>query len=421
MVYRTDRAFAQEMDAKDPLAGYREKFFIPRGKNGEPETYLCGHSLGLRTKTARMYIEQELKDWSALGVRGHFRARHPWMPYHEFLTPQTSRIVGARADEVVVMNSLTVNLHLMMISFYRPTPARHKILIEYQAFPSDRYAVVSQIKLHGFDPRQSLTEIHPREGETVIRTEDIEALIDREGESIALIMMSGVHYLTGQVFDMERIARAGHAKGCIVGFDLAHAVGNIPLRLHDWDVDFAVWCSYKYLNGGPGSLGGCFVHRRHVRNKDLPRLAGWWGHNKATRFAMPSEFDPIPTAEGWQLSNPPIFSAAALRASLDLFDEVGMEQLREKSVLLTGYLEFLLSQVPKQEFMVVTPADPQRRGAQLSLRFHRNVKEIFKRLNDAGVVCDVREPDVIRVAPVPFYNSFTDVYRFVQVLTDRKD
>jgi kynureninase len=404
------------MDAKDPLRGYRDKFFIPRGKNGQEEIYLCGHSLGLRPKSARMYIEQELKDWSALGVKAHFRARHPWMPYHEFLATQTARIVGARGDEVVVMNSLTVNLHLMMISFYRPTPARHKILIESQPFPSDRYAIVSQIKLHGFDPRQTLLEIFPREGEATIRTEDVENLIDREGGSIALIMMSGVQYLTGQAFDMERITRAGHAKGCIVGFDLAHAAGNIPLKLHDWDVDFAVWCSYKYLNGSPGSLGGCFVHRRHVRNKDLPRLAGWWGHNKATRFAMPPEFDPTPSADGWQLSNPPILSAAALRASLDLFDEVGMEQLRTKGLLLTGYLEFLLTQLPKKDFTVITPSDPQQRGAQLSLRFLHNAKETFKRLSDANIVCDFREPDVIRVAPVPFYNSFADVYRFAQTL-----
>lgn len=438
--YRTDISFAQEMDASDPLAPYREKFFIPKGENGEESIYLCGHSLGLQPRTARVYVEQELQDWGAMGVKGHLQARHPWLPYHEFLTPQTARLINAKPEEVVVMNSLTVNLHLMMVSFYRPTPSRHKILIESNAFPSDQYAVKSQITFRGCNPKQSLLEVSPREGEAIILKEDIENFIDKEGDSIALVMMSGVHYFTGQAFDMESIVRAGHKKSCVVGFDLAHSIGNIPTKLHDWDVDFAVWCSYKYLNGGPGSVGGCFIHERHLRPAkdgiDLPRFAGWWGHNKATRFKMPPEFDPIPTAEGWQLSNPPILSLAALRASMDLFDEVGMGKLRVKSVELTDYLEFLLNQVPHSDFEIITPRDPTQRGAQLSLRFRINGKQNFKRLSAANIVCDWREPDlpdrpapalrdgqagVLRVAPVPFYNTFMDVYRFVHVLMNKKD
>lgn len=425
IAYRTDLSFAQEMDARDPLASYREKFLIPKEENSEESIYLSGHSLGLQPKTARAYVEQELQDWAELGVKGHLHAKHPWLPYHEFLSPQTAKLIGARQEEVVVMNTLTVNLHLMMVSFYRPSPSRHKILIEANAFPSDQYAVNSQIKFHGFDPKQSLLEVSPRQSEAIIRTEEIERLIEQQGDSIALIMIGGVQYFTGQAFDMEWIVRAGHAKGCVVGFDLAHAIGNIPLKLHDWDVDFAVWCSYKYLNGGPGSVGGCFVHERHLRPAksgiDLPLFAGWWGHNKATRFQMPPEFDPIPTVEGWQLSNPPILSVAALRASMDMFDEVGMEKLRAKSVKLTDYLEFLLNQVPNSDFEIITPRDSMQRGAQLSLRFPRNGKETFKRLTSANVISDWREPEVIRVAPVPFYNSFMDVYRFVQVLMDKKE
>jgi len=412
------------MDASDPLASYRKKFLVPAGKKGKNCIYLCGHSLGLQPTTAGEYIKQELNDWAALGVEGHFHARHPWVPYHELMNPQVARLAGAEPGEVVVMNSLTVNLHLAMVSFYRPDPSRNKILVEANAFPSDRYAVRSQMALHGIDPAHSLIEASPREGETTLRVEDVESLIDREGKDIALILMGGVQYFTGQAFDMERIVRAGHAKGCVVGFDLAHAIGNIPLRLHDWGVDFAVWCSYKYLNGGPGSLAGLFIHERHVRNQKLPRLAGWWGHDKATRFEMPAEFVPIPTAEGWQLSNPPILSAAALRASLDVFDTVGMERLREKSEQLTGYLEYLLGRSHKN-FVIITPRETRDRGAQLSLLFRNAGQDTFQRLTAADVVCDWREADmrsghggVIRVAPVPLYNSFTDVFRFAQVLAD---
>jgi len=406
------------MDANDPLAKYRERFFIPKGKDGEDCIYLCGNSLGLQPKSVRAYVEQELKDWEMLGVEGHFHAKHPWMPYHELLTEQTARLVGARPIEVVVMNSLTVNLHLMMVSFYRPTPTRYKIIIEEDTFPSDQYAVKSQIRFHGFDPQTSLIELQPRAGEATIRTEDIEALIKKEGAAVALIMLGGVNYYTGQAFEMEKIAAAGHAAGCVVGFDLAHAVGNVPLRIHDWNVDFAVWCSYKYLNGGPGSIAGCFVHERHANNSSLPRFAGWWGHNKQTRFLMGPDFDAIPGAEGWQLSNPPILQMAALRASMEIFDEAGMERLRTKSELLTGYLEFFLDQHSSENFSIITPRDPKQRGAQLSIRVHSDGKALFTKLTEKSIICDWREPDVIRVASVPLYNTFVDVFRFAEIFSE---
>ncbi|NUO82039.1 kynureninase [candidate division KSB1 bacterium] len=410
-----DLAFAREMDAADPLASYRERFLFPKKRDGQECLYFCGNSLGLQPRTAQAYIEQELRDWAELGVEGHFHAQHPWLSYHEFLTEQTARLVGALPQEVVAMNSLTVNLHLLMLSFYRPTHERHKILIEAHAFPSDQYAVQSQLEFHGYDPRTALLEMPPREGEYDLRTEDIEAFIAREGKSIALIMLGGVNYATGQAFDMKRITAAGHAQGCVVGFDLAHAAGNLILALHDWEVDFAVWCSYKYLNAGPGGIAGCFVHERHGRNFDLPRLAGWWGHNKQTRFLMGPEFEALPGAEGWQLSNPPIFQLAALRAAMDIFDEVGMTALRAKSVLLTGYLEYLLMREPARNFTIITPRDPEQRGAQLSLRMHKNGKTILQRLLGQNVICDWREPDLIRVAPAPLYNSFEEVYRFTEI------
>jgi kynureninase len=412
--FETSAAFAAEMDAQDPLRHFRERFHFPKAANGEPYIYLCGHSLGLQPKTVREYVEQELKDWELLGVEAHFRGRHPWMPYHEFLAKQAARLVGAKPSEVVVMNSLTVNLHLMMVSFYRPTAQRHKIVIEGSAFPSDQYAVKSQLKFHGFDPAASLIELRPRAGEATLRDEDIVALIEREGDSIALIMLGGVNYSSGQAFDMQAITKAGHAQGCAVGFDLAHAAGNLLLHLHDWDVDFAVWCSYKYLNGGPGCIGGCFVHERHAHDATLPRFAGWWGHDPATRFSMGPDFHPTPGADGWQLSNPSILSMAALRASLDLFEEAGIENLRAKSLSLTGYLEFLLDHCASRKFEILTPRDPQRRGAQLSLRMKSAGREICDRLAEAGVLCDWREPDILRAAPVPLYNSYQDVYGFVQ-------
>ena len=411
--FQSGEDFAIAMDERDPLKGYRERFLLPR-TDGIDCVYLCGHSLGLQPKTAARYIEQELRDWAELGVEGHFRATNPWMPYHKLLTEQTAELVGAKPLEVVVMNSLTVNLHLMMISFYRPTKKRHKIVVERGAFPSDQYAVQSQIRFHGFDPTIALIELTPRPGESCLRDEDIDSVIEREGNEIALIMLGGVNYATGQAFDMARITRSGHARGCVVGFDLAHAAGNMPLKLHEWDADFAVWCSYKYLNGGPGCAGGCFVHERHARAWDLPRLAGWWGHDEQSRFEMGPNFQPMPGADGWQLSNPSIVSLAALRASMEIFHEAGMERLRAKSISLTGYLEFLLSQNSSANFSIITPREKERRGAQLSVRVPQNGRALCERLAREGIVGDWREPDTFRVAPVPLYNSYRDVFRFVQ-------
>ena len=416
--FEPTRAFARRMDAEDPLSEFRDRFLIPRRPDGEAVVYFAGNSLGLQPKTTRAYVDAELEDWAKYGVEGHFQARHPWMPYHEFLTEQTARLVGAKPNEVVVMNSLTVNLHLMMVSFYRPTPARHKIIIEGHAFPSDRYAVASQIRFHGYDPAEALVELRPRPGEATLRTEDIEAVIEREGPATALVMLGGVNYYTGQAFEMDRITRAARAQGCAVGFDLAHAAGNLALRLHEWGPDFAVWCSYKYLNAGPGSLAGCFVHERHARRFDLPRFAGWWGHDKATRFRMPDTFEPMPGAEGWQLSNPPILPLAALRASMDLFDEAGIERLRAKSERLTGYLAYLLERLGRDAAEILTPADPRQRGCQLSIRVREGGRTVFDRLTAAGIVCDWREPDAIRAAPVPLYNTFEDVYRFAEVFAE---
>jgi len=406
--------FAAEMDARDPLACFRDRFFIPKTKDGADCVYLCGHSLGLQPKAVSSHIEQELRDWAELGVEAHFEARNPWMPYHRLLTKQTASLVGAQPSEVVVMNSLTVNLHLMMVSFYRPTAERHKILVERGAFPSDQYAVKSQIRFHGFDPATSLLELTPREGEFCMRDEDIESLIEREGDSIALILLGGVNYVTGQAFDVATITKAGHRKGCVVGFDLAHAVGNIPLHLHGWGPDFAVWCNYKYLNGGPGCVGGCFVHERNARAQEMPRFAGWWGHNESTRFQMRPDFHPMPGAEGWQLSNPPILALAALRASLEIFAEAGIQPLRVKSIGLTGYLNFLLDQHDSSKFSVITPQDEEKRGAQLSIRLPDQGRQVCDRLAAAGLIGDWREPDIFRVAPVPLYNSYQDVYRFAQ-------
>lgn len=412
--FDTSAKFAAEMDARDPLAPFRDEFHIPPAPDGSPSVYLCGHSLGLQPKRACEYIEQELHDWAKLGVEAHFRGRNPWMPYHRLLTENMAGVVGAEPAEVVVMNSLTVNLHLMMVSFYRPTAQRHKIVIEAGAFPSDRYAVESQIRFHGLDPAQSLIELRPRPSEATVRHEDIEALLDRDGSSIALVMLGGVNYATGQLFDMGAITRAGHAQGCVVAFDLAHAAGNVPVRLHDWDVDFAVWCTYKYLNGGPGCVGGCFVNSRHGRAKDLPRFAGWWGHDQDTRFLMGPEFRPTAGAEGWQLSNPPIMALAPLRVSLEIFAAAGIEQLRKKSVSLTGYLEFLLDQDESGKVTVITPRDSDQRGAQLSIRIRQNGRAVLDGLVAEGIICDWREPDILRVAPVPLYNTFSDVRHFAE-------
>lgn len=416
MEFQINREFAKKMDANDPLAKYRNQFHLPIQKNGEPFVYLCGNSLGLQPKITESYILQELKDWKNLGVEGHFHAKNPWMPYHEFLTDKMARVVGAKPIEVVVMNTLSVNLHLMMASFYQPKNNRIKILMESDAFPSDRYAIESQIKYHSYKLEDALLELKPREGEELIRIEDIEKTINEDGENIALILLGGVNYYTGQVFDMKHIAALGHAKGCMVGFDLAHGVGNLNLNLHEDNIDFACWCTYKYLNSGPGSVGGCFVHERHANNFDLPRFAGWWGHNKETRFGMRDDFDPIPGAEGWQLSNPPILSLAAIMASLDLFDEVGMVELNKKTLLLTGYLEYLLENIDTNRIRIITPKDVNQRGCQLSIQVKNADKSLFDEITEKGVIADWREPDVIRVAPVPLYNSFEDVFNFVEIL-----
>jgi kynureninase len=416
--FQSGEDFAIAMDERDPLKEFRGRFLFPK-RVGRDCVYLCGHSLGLQPKTAADNIEQELKDWAQLGVEGHFQATNPWMPYHRLLTEQTAELVGAKPQEVVVMNSLTVNLHLMMVSFYRPTRERHKIVVERGAFPSDQYAVQSQIRFHGLDPATSLIELTPRADEACLRDEDIEELIEREGDRIALILLGGVNYATGQAFDMEGITRVGRARGCVVGFDLAHAAGNLELKLHEWGPDFAVWCSYKYLNSGPGCVAGCFVHERHARAWDLPRFAGWWGHDEQSRFEMGPEFQAMSGAEGWQLSNPSIVSLAVLRASMAIFHEAGMEHLRAKSISLTGYLEFLLNQLLRnqnvsQKFSIITPVERDRRGAQISIRIHHKGRALCERLAREGVVGDWREPDTFRVAPVPLYNSYYDVFRFVR-------
>ena len=412
MNYKKTIDFAINQDAKDDLKEYRKKFFFPLQKNGDKCIYMCGNSLGLQPIKTREYLTQELDDWSSLAVEGHFKAKKPWMPYHEFLTESYSKIVGAKASEVIAMNTLTVNLHLMMVSFYRPTKKRYKIIIESDAFPSDIYAVESQIKFHGYSIDDTLIKLTARDGESVIRTEDIESIIKSEGSEVALIMLGGVNYYTGQVFDIKKITQTAHKKSITVGFDLAHAAGNIKLELHKWGVDFAVWCSYKYLNSGPGSVAAAFVHEKH-HDKNLPRFAGWWGHKKSDRFKMRDKFSAITSAEGWQLSNPPILSLAAIRASLSIFDEVGMNRLVSKSKELTGYLVFLLKTIKTDRIKIITPKE---RGCQLSIRVVNSDKKLFEKITDQGVISDWREPDVIRVAPVPLYNSYLDVFKFYKIL-----
>ena len=414
MNYKDTASFALELDAKDELRSYRNEFHIPLQKNGEPHVYMCGNSLGLQPKRTKQFLNQELEDWATFGVEGHFHAKNPWLPYHEFLAESYAKIVGAKSSEVVAMNTLTVNLHLMMVSFYRPTQKRHKIIIEGDAFPSDIYAVESQIKHHRFSPESSLIKLRPRDGESAIRSEDIAAIIEAEGDEIALIMLGGVNYYTGQVFDFEIITNLAHTKGITVGFDLAHAAGNIKLKLHKWGVDFAVWCSYKYLNSGPGSVAGAFIHEKHHK-ANLPRFAGWWGHNKEDRFKMPDKFNPIASAEGWQLSNPPILSLAAIRASLSIFDEVGMDKLVSKSKKLTDYLVFLLNSIETERIEIITPKE---RGCQLSIRVKNGNKDLFDAITEKGVIADWREPDVIRIAPIPLYNSFQDVFKFYTILEE---
>lgn len=418
MKFENSLAFAQQLDQQDPLSAYRERFFIPTFHQ-KGVRYFTGNSLGLQPKSTATYIQQELNDWAKWGVEGHFHAERPWFSFHENLTEKAAKIVGAKPKEVVITHSLTTNLHLLMVSFYQPSVdgKRTKILCEAKAFPSDQYALESQVKFHGLDVHEHLVEVHPREGEQLIREEDILAKITELGDELALVMIGGVNYYTGQLFDIEKITAAGHAVGAKVGWDLAHAAGNILLKLHDWNVDFAAWCTYKYLNSSPGGVSGMFVHERHANNPKLPRFAGWWGHDKSVRFLMEPGFKPMEGAEGWQLSNAPVLGMAAHLASLDIFDEVGMEKLCAKRDQLTAFLEFIIDDISERNkarcsFEIITPRDQTKRGAQLSMFVHGGGKPLFDRLSDAGVVADWREPNVIRLAPVPLYNSFEDVYYF---------
>lgn len=418
--FRTDEAFAREMDASDPLRGSREQFHIPQHHTGKSAIYLCGNSLGLQPKSTRQVVEQELNDWANLAVEAHFAGCTPWYSYHEVFREMGARLMGALPGEVVMMNSLTVNLHLMMTSFFRPQGKRTKILIEEPCFPSDIYAVKTHLASRGLDSSEHLVIATPRTGEHCLRIEDVEALLDQQGDSIALILFAGVNFFTGQALDMARITELGHRHGCVVGFDLAHAAGNLAMRLHVWDVDFACWCSYKYLNAGPGAVAGCFVHERHGRSLELPRLGGWWGNDPATRFKMhlQPDFTPREGADGWQLSNPPILALAPLKASLEIFDALGMDSLRDKSFRLTGYLRFLLDECSTVWWQIITPIEPEAHGCQLSILVQDRPHERFKALDEAGVMCDFREPNVIRVAPVPLYNTFHDCWRFARILAE---
>lgn len=414
---------ARNLDESDPLGEFRQRFRIPHGPDGNPCVYLCGNSLGLQCEEVSLAVQGELERWARLGVAGHFDGPLPWMPYHEFLTDNLAWLVGARPGEVVAMNSLTVNLHLLMVSFYRPEGTRRKILIEKGAFPSDRHAVASQVAFHGLDPNRDLVELDPGP-DGLIDESRIESWLEQYGDQVALVLWPGVQYATGQLFDIRRIARAARSAGAQVGFDLAHAAGNVPLALHDSGADFAVWCSYKYLNSGPGSVGGAFVHERHGEDSDRPRFAGWWGHDHKTRFRMGPEFSPATGAEGWQLSNPPILAMAPLRASLEVFREAGMERLREKSLKLSGYLAGLIREDLDDVLEILTPLDDRRRGSQLSLRVRAGAgagRALFQRLEAHGVIGDWREPDIIRIAPVPLYNTYADAERFVTHVRELAD
>ena len=421
--FSANEDFAKQLDAEDSLRVFREKFHLPADKSGEPLIYFAGNSLGLMPKTAKQIVEQELDDWAKLGVDAHLKAKTPWYSYHETLREPAARLVGAQPIEVICMNSLTVNLHLMMATFYRPTKSRFKILMEDPAFPSDTYAIKTQIIHHGLDPKDALILARPRSGEFTVRTEEILDLMEKHADELAVVLIGGVNFFTGQLFDIPTITAAAQKHGITVGVDLAHAIGNVPLSLHDWNVDFAVWCSYKYLNAGPGAVAGAFVHERHATNTNLPRLAGWFGNDPNTRFRMhlEPEFIPVPSADGWQISNPPILSMAPLRASLAIFEEAGgMDALRQKSIKLTNYLQFLLESEPdgqsKKQYTIITPRQADERGCQLSILVREHPKELFTKLEAAGVKCDFREPNVIRAAPTPLYNTFHEVWRFANIL-----
>jgi len=410
MNYEATLNFARQLDEDDSIHRYRDRFHMPQ-LNGKNVYYFGANSLGLMPKTARLAVMEELDVWEKLGVLGQHKR---WETYHEHLTESTARLVGSNPSEVVVMNALTLNLHILLVSFYQPNTKRYKIVIENGAFPSDQYAVESQIRFHGFDPKDALIELVPRNGEKCLQTDDIVHTLRSHGDSISTVLIGGVNYYTGQAFDMEAITKAGQEVGAFVGFDLAHAAGNLKLELHDWNVDFAAWCTYKYMNSGPGSPGGVFIHERH-ENWHGPRFAGWWGHNKETRFDMNPNFVPISGAEGWQISNAPVLSMACLRKSMNIFDEVGMEALRKKSETLTGFLEYLLMSI-NDKLSIITPSSPMQRGCQLSVVVHENGKNVFNKLSASGVVCDWREPDVIRLAPAPLYTSYSDIFKTVEIL-----
>lgn len=416
--YQTTEAFALECDKQDPLSQFREQFFIPTNKDGTQQIYFCGHSLGLQPKAAQEIMQSELDAWATLGVEGHFKADAPWYTYHELVRHSLAKLVGAKPEEVVAMNSLTVNLHLMMVSFYHPNASRYKILMEAPVFSSDTYAAKSQIAFHEFDDKQGLIIAQPREGENYLRIEDVERLLDEKGNEVSVVLLSAVNYFNGQALDIKRITKKAHEKGCVVGFDLAHAIGNIPLQLHDADVDFAVWCNYKYLNSGPGAIGAAFVHERHLSDPSVKRFAGWWGNDPNTRFQLhlQPDFVPVESADSWQLSNPSIFALAPLRASLQLFDKADINELRKKAVRLTGYLEFLIKKIKSDRISIITPSNPNERGCMLSISVADEPELLMKKLLQSGIVVDFRRPDVLRITPIPLYNTFHEVWRFGEIL-----
>ena len=418
MTFKNTLEFAKELDQNDSLHSYKNEFLFPE-VNGQKVIYFTGNSLGLQPKRTKAYVDEIMDDWAKLAVEGHFYAEKPWWDYHERFAKPLSKIVGALPSEVTVMNTLTVNLHLMMVSFYKPTAKRYKIICEAKAFPSDQYMIQSQVQFHGFDPNNAIVEIQRREGEHNIRLEDVLAKIEEIGDELALVLIGGVNYYTGQVFDMKTITAAGQKAGAFVGWDLAHAAGNVTLNLHEWGVDFAAWCSYKYMNSGPGNASGCFIHEKHHANQNLNRFAGWWGHNKERRFKMEPTFSPVQGADGWQISNLPILSLAPYLASVEMFDEVGMEALLKKRDTITSYLEFILDQISNEvngSFEIITPKNPQERACQLSVYLHGEGRTLFEYLMKNGVITDWREPNVIRLAPVPFYCSYEDMFRFGQIL-----
>lgn len=416
-MFELSKRFAEEQDQSDPLKTYREQFYFPQ-RNGRDAIYFCGNSLGLQPKNVKPAMEQELNDWQHHAVEGYWNAQNPWLYYQQYCSKPLTKIVGASQEELTVMNTLTVNLHLLLMSFYKPTSQRFKVLMEAGAFPSDQYAVETQVRFYGLDPDEAIIEVAPRPGERLIREEDIFDIIERESSSLAIILLGGINYYTGQLFNMQSITEAAHRVGAVVGFDLAHVVGNVPLNLHDWEVDFAVWCSYKYLNGGPGAVGGAFIHEKHARDTNRQRLGGWWGNEESTRFKMEKGFKPKSRAEGWQISTAQVFNMVALKASLELFESAGMAALRDKSIKLTNYLEFLLKHIENIKFEIITPKNCKERGAQLSLLFHEKGREIQQKMTDAGIIVDWREPGVIRISPAPLYNSYGDVFHFYEIIAN---